>query len=148
MLSSSGAREAITISIGDTLQPRFSIRTDTVLRVTGSRIAAVACGTSAIFLRTTLGSVVVSADTVDVTVPCATHLAILVQPPDTVISGQVFSRAPVVQLRDANDKPVRQSGVVITVSLNGPGQLAGTVQGVTDQNGVATFRLASANPTP
>lgn len=143
-LQSSPTRQSIELPLGDTLDLRYAIRTDTVLRVTGNRIAPAHCGKSMVFFRTVIGTLVKSSDTVDVTVPCATHLAILVQPPDTVISGQPFSRAPVVQLRDANDRPVRQSGVVVTVTLNGPGQLAGTVQGVTNEFGVATFLAARA----
>lgn len=72
-----GTHEAVTLAVGDTLQPRFSIRTDTILRVTGSRIAVVACGQSNIFLRTWKGTRQVSADTIDVTVPCASKIALM-----------------------------------------------------------------------
>jgi hypothetical protein len=66
-----GAHEAITVAVGDSLVPRFSVRTDSVLRVVGSNIVVSKCGTSNIFLRTWKGSVQTSADTVDVTAPCA-----------------------------------------------------------------------------
>lgn len=69
--ATSGAHEAITIAIGDTLTPRFSVKTDTVLRVVGASIVAARCGTSNIFLRNWQGTTQRSADTVDVTIPCA-----------------------------------------------------------------------------
>lgn len=71
-LVSTGAHESITLAIGDTIVPRFSIRTDSVLRAPGGgNIVVRACGQSAIYLRTYKGPLQRSADTVDVTVPCA-----------------------------------------------------------------------------
>ena len=68
---SSGARETITAHVGDTITPRFSILTDSILRVSGTSIVVRACGTSRIFLRTWQRAAPLTADTVTVTVPCA-----------------------------------------------------------------------------
>jgi hypothetical protein len=70
-LMSSGARESIAIARGDSLQIRFSIKTDTVLKVVGSKVVAAACGSSFLYLRTWRGLEQLSADTVSVTVQCA-----------------------------------------------------------------------------
>lgn len=72
----SGTHESITLAVGDTLVPRFSIKTDSVLRAPGSgRIVVSKCGQSAIYLRNYQGLVQRSADTVDVTVSCAPAVA-------------------------------------------------------------------------
>ena len=39
VLLTGGAHESVMISVGDTLATRFAISTDTVLRVTGSRMS-------------------------------------------------------------------------------------------------------------
>jgi hypothetical protein len=66
-----GVHETITIAVGDSITPRFSVRTDSVLTVVGSRIVARRCGQSAIYLRTWRGAVALSADTITATVACA-----------------------------------------------------------------------------
>lgn len=69
---SGGAHESLTLAIGDTITPRFSIATDSVLKAPGGGIVVVrACGTSKIFLRNYQRQTQRTADTVDVTVPCA-----------------------------------------------------------------------------
>lgn len=73
-MSTTGARETITLSVGDTIIPRFTVKTDSVLAVVntpaGQRIVAKACGSSFVFLRTWRGSTQLSADTVTANVPC------------------------------------------------------------------------------
>lgn len=64
----SGAHESIVMAIGDSLTPRFSVKTDTVLKVVGNKIVANKCGKSFIFLRNFHGAVQLTADTVDVQV--------------------------------------------------------------------------------
>jgi hypothetical protein len=65
------AREAISVNVGDTVVPRFSIQTDTVLKVVGSSIVVRHCGSSFIYLRTWRKTTQLSADTVSVNAPCA-----------------------------------------------------------------------------
>ena len=66
-----GVHESIVLAIGDTITPRFSVTTDTVLRVSGSNVIAAHCGSSHIYLRTWQHIIQRSADTVDVSIPCA-----------------------------------------------------------------------------
>jgi adhesin/invasin len=67
----------------------------------------------------------------------ATQLAVTTQPPLSVQAGVAFG--VVVQLRDAQNNPVLQSGTTVTASLSqGTGVLGGTL-GVTDASGLATF---------
>jgi hypothetical protein len=81
-LSAPAARESITVALGDTIQPRFFIRTDTVLKVVGNRIVASKCSNSFIYLRTYKGTAQLSADTISVTVTCP-------QQPPPALSGPV-----------------------------------------------------------
>lgn len=62
----------ITMARGETLVPRFSVRTDTVLGVAPSKVIAKGCGPSVIYLRLWRGNAMVAADTVNVLVPCST----------------------------------------------------------------------------
>ena len=81
-----GAHESIVLSVGDTIQPRFSIRTDSVLAVVGSRIAVHGCGTGFVFFRNWKGPAQISADSVQVSVPCPSASVASVQiclSPDT-----------------------------------------------------------------
>lgn len=68
--ASHGVRETITVNVGDSIIPRFTVSTDSVLKVSGSSIVARKCGTSAIYLRTWRKTVQLSADTVNVNVIC------------------------------------------------------------------------------
>ena len=74
---SSGARESITLALTDTVTPRFSVKTDTVLGVVGNSIVPRHCGTGSIYLRVWHGTTQLSADTVTAVVSCAL-------PPDTL----------------------------------------------------------------
>jgi hypothetical protein len=75
-----GAHEAITVSVGDSIIPRFTVRTDSVLAVVGTKIVAKRCGDSFIYLRSWRGPVQLSADTIAVAVSCS---AVPVPPTDT-----------------------------------------------------------------
>ena len=69
-----------------------------------------------------------------------TNLAITTQPATTTPSGAVFSRQPVIQLRDAANNPVAQAGVLVTASIQtGGGTLGGTATVATNSAGTATF---------
>lgn len=70
-----GAHESIQVAVGDTIAPRFSIRTDSILKVAGTSIVANRCGSSFIFLRTWKGVGQLSADTVAVDVVCTPSLS-------------------------------------------------------------------------
>jgi adhesin/invasin len=66
----------------------------------------------------------------------AAKLVLKVSPSLTVQSGVAFPVQPTIQLVDANDNPVAQSGVPITASqIN----LSGTTQVTTDASGAAAF---------
>lgn len=69
---------------------------------------------------------------------------VLTTQPGGAVSGVPFTQQPVVALRDAQNQPVAQSGVVVTVvKASGSGVLGGTtappLTATTDGNGVATF---------
>jgi adhesin/invasin len=68
----------------------------------------------------------------------ATQLVISTQPSATVNSGAVLAQQPVVQLRDAGDNIIGQSGVVVTVSASGA-TLGGTATATTNASGNAVF---------
>jgi hypothetical protein len=78
----------------------------------------------------------------------ATHLALLQQPGNGT-SGQPLVPAPVVELRDAQDQPVHQAGVVVSVVVSsGPGRVSGlgttpTRVGVAGASGRAPVEPAS-----
>jgi hypothetical protein len=59
-----------------------------------------------------------------------------------------FGQQPVIQLRDASNNPVAQSGVVVTVAiLTGGGTLGGTTTATTNASGIATFSGLSITGT-
>ena len=67
-------------------------------------------------------------------------LVLRTQPPAAASSGQPFDRQPVVQIRDNQGNDVAVAGVEVTASLaSGGGELNGTTQGTTDNQGSATF---------
>jgi len=73
-LQTTGARETITLAVGDTITPRHTVKTDSILEVVstpaGQRIVAKRCGSSFIYLRTWRGLTQLSADTITAIVPC------------------------------------------------------------------------------
>ncbi|HJR36595.1 MAG TPA: Ig-like domain-containing protein, partial [Gemmatimonadales bacterium] len=80
--------------------------------------------------------------TIDLSAGPASKLSITTQPSGTAQSGVAFPQQPAIQLRDAADNPVSQSGVAITASLaSGPGggTLNGSTIAATDGSGLATF---------
>lgn len=91
----SGAHEAITFALGDSIQPRFFVRTDTVLKVVGNQIVAAKCGPSMIFLRTYHKGAQLTADSIAVNVPCAaTPRDTTVVPLDTTTASVVACTIP------------------------------------------------------
>jgi hypothetical protein len=68
----------------------------------------------------------------------ATQLVISTQPSATVNSGAALAQQPVVQLRDAGDNVVGQSGVVVAVEASGA-TIGGTTTATTSASGSASF---------
>ena len=76
------------------------------------------------------------------------RLSITTQPSASAQNGVPFAQQPVIQLRDASNNPVAQSGVVVTVAiLTGGGTLGGTTTATTNGSGVATFSGLSITGT-
>jgi uncharacterized protein YjdB len=76
------------------------------------------------------------------------RLSLTTQPSPTAQNGVPFPVQPVVQLRDASDNPVAQSGVVVTVAiLSGGGTLGGTTTATTNAAGAASFSGLSITGT-
>lgn len=74
----------------------------------------------------------------------ATQLAITTQPPATASSGQVFSSATVVQLRDVSGNSVSQGGVVVNAAVSpSAGVTLGGASTTTSGSGTATFGALS-----
>lgn len=69
-LSSNKTRESVIIQLGDTLAPRFSVRTDSVLKVVGTRIVGAKCGDGVLYLRTQQRTTYVTGDTINIHVAC------------------------------------------------------------------------------
>ena len=61
------------------------------------------------------------------------------QPSTSAVNGVAFPVQPTVQLRDAANNPVAQSGTTVTAVLQGGGTLVGTVTATTNASGLATF---------
>ncbi len=86
---------------------------------------------------------------ISITAAPATKLSITTQPPSSATSGVTFSTQPVIQLRDASDNPVSQSGVVVTAAIaTGGGALGGATTATTNTSGVAIFANLSISGTP
>jgi len=65
---------------------------------------------------------------------------VLITQPAGAVSGAPFTQQPVVELRNAQNQPVPQSGVVVIVSkASGTGTLGGTLSSTTNAQGRAIF---------
>lgn len=85
------ARQSLTVNMGDTITPRFTVRTDSVLEIVGPNIFPRHCGTGRIFLQTLRGSRVVIADTVTVTVKnCIAKLEVCLFPDTAILNKYHF----------------------------------------------------------
>ncbi len=83
-----------------------------------------------------------TSNTIALTAGSADHLSITQQPSSSAQSGVNFAAQPVLQLRDASNNAVSQSGVAITATIaSGPGgaTLGGATVVTTDGSGVATY---------
>ena len=88
---------------------------------------------------TSAGLTPVTSNTVGIGAGFATQLAMGTQPSASAVNGVAFPVQPSVQLRDAANNPVAQSGIVVTAALQGGGTLGGTVTATTNGSGLATF---------
>lgn len=76
-----------------------------------------------------------------------TNLAVSTQPAGAV-DNVAFTTQPTIQLRDAANRPVPQSGTTITATLlSGSGALIGTATAVTNSGGEAAFTNLGVNAT-
>jgi PKD repeat protein len=75
-------------------------------------------------------------------------LSIITQPSSSARNGVTLERQPVIQLRDAGRNAVAQADVQVSAAIGaGSGDLTGTRQRLTDENGRATFTdLAISGP--
>ncbi|HET7188412.1 MAG TPA: Ig-like domain-containing protein [Gemmatimonadaceae bacterium] len=111
------------------------------LRVDGTGSVSLAFTTAAPALRATSASFPVA-------VGAAAKLTLTTQPAATATSGVALSPQPAVQLRDAANSVVAQSGVVVTAAIaSGGGTLGGTATATTNASGVATFTNLSISGT-
>jgi hypothetical protein len=70
----------------------------------------------------------------------ATQLSISTQPSSTAQSGVAFAQQPVIQLRDAANNAVAQSGMAVTAAVaSGGGALGGVTTVTTNSSGAAAF---------
>ena len=93
-------------------------------------------------LRFSSGSLIAAtSNAIAVSAPAAaTQLTITTQPSASATSGVAFAQQPAVQLRDASNNAIAQSGVAVTAAIaTGIGTLGGTTAATTNSNGVATF---------
>jgi Big-like domain-containing protein len=77
--------------------------------------------------------------TVTLTIEAAAALAILTQPSPTAASGTALAQTPVVQFQTADGTPVAQSGVDVSVTIEGGGSLSGPTTVTSDAQGQAAF---------
>jgi hypothetical protein len=104
----------------------------------GLRISGVAGTYRLTFSATDVAGI--TSDEITLAAGAAAKLGMVTQPSATVPNGQVFPTQPVVQLRDADENPVSQSGVTVLAALVGPnGTLGGGTSVNTDANGQAKF---------
>jgi len=78
----------------------------------------------------------------------AAKLSLTTAPSATATNRAVFATQPVVQVRDANNNAVSQSGTLVTASVtSGGGTIGGTATATTNGSGVATFTNLSISGT-
>lgn len=70
--------------------------------------------------------------------PSPKALVFITTPAASTVALAPLSPAPVVELRDAQNQPVKKAGVQVAASLDG-GTVSGTTAAATDANGRATF---------
>jgi hypothetical protein len=110
-----------------------------VASFTNLSITGAAGGRTLSFSAPSLSAVVSNTITIS-NAPPATELTITTQPSSSATSGTAFAQQPVIQLRDASNNAVNQSGIVVTASIaSGTGTLGGTLSATTGASGAVTF---------
>jgi Bacterial Ig-like domain (group 1). len=130
---------------GGSLSPQTSLTDDQGLASTRWTLGSGPGSNTATAVISGVGTVEFSATGQPGTPP---SLSLETQPPASAIRGVAWSRAPVIQLREAGGQARRRSGVAVNVSLAaGGGTLNGTLTRVTGADGRVEFRdLALAGP--
>jgi uncharacterized protein YjdB len=133
---------AITASIATgsgTIGGTLTVTTDSTGLATFTNLSITGSGSYTLrFSATGLSSTV--SNTISLGAGAPSKLSITTQPSSTATSGSAFAQQPVIQLRDASNTAVSQSGVVITAAIaTGAGSLDGITSATTNTSGVATF---------
>ena len=146
----SGASVTLTLSNGTAtptgvLAGTVTQKTDASGNATFNDLSVNKAGTG--YTLTAASGALTSAASAPFTVTAATaaQISFIQQPADTV-SGQAVSPAVVVQLLDANNNPVPNASVTLTLT-GGSGTLSGTASQITDAGGNATFSNLSIDKT-
>lgn len=79
--------------------------------------------------------------------PAATTLQFVTAPAASITASAPLAPAPVVELRDAQNQPVKKAGVQVGASLDG-GTASGTTTVTTDASGRATFTALVLSGSP
>ena len=140
-VSQAGVSVTAAVASGSgTLGGTLSATTNAQGRATFSNLQITGTGVHSLrFASTGLTPAVSQSFTVASVPPTPTQLAVVTQPGGAV-SGVAFTAQPVIELRDAQNQPVQQSGVVVTVAKAlGSGTLSGTLTATTNAQGRATF---------
>jgi hypothetical protein len=107
--------------------------TQRILGGSAGRYATVARVQAGIDIHATFSSIAVGGTSGRV-------LALATQPSATAVAGSAFTRQPVLQIQDADGRPVGQDGVAVVAAVaSGGGRLGGTTTRMTDAGGRATF---------
>jgi hypothetical protein len=78
----------------------------------------------------------------------ASKLSVATQPSATAQTAVPFAAQPVIQVRDACNNAVAQSGITVTAAIaSGTGTIGGSVTAVTNTSGVAPFTSLSISGT-
>ena len=93
-------------------------------------------------LRFVNGAIEVTSNTVNLGPGAPASLSILTQPPAFAFSGDVFTRSPVVEVKDVSGNLVGGAQVVASIQSGG-GTLNGTTSVTTNGSGVSTFSSLS-----
>jgi acetyl esterase/lipase len=93
-------------------------------------------------LRFANAGIEVTSSTVNLGAGAPTSVTVLTQPPTFAFSGDLFTRSPVVELKDVSGNLVGGAQVDASIQLGG-GTLGGTTGVTTNGSGVATFSSLS-----
>jgi hypothetical protein len=131
-----------TLSGTTTVSAVNGVATFTNLKVTGSGSHTITFASAGLTAATSANFNVTTTST------SATQLTMSTQPSSAVETGGFLPQAPTVQLRDASNAAVSQSGIVVTAAIaTGGGTLGGNLTATTNASGAATFTNLSITGT-